>query len=213
MTSLASLHALLKHLHITYSLPHIIITSFTLPAPASSALAALDLPAPPQAYLDRLAEVANTEGTATPTAATDWRSFPLLTTVASSIVPGSTAGELDTTLFAFPQIPGYFSGVGDLFSALTTAHFQPVPSSSSTSPLASAASKALFSTQQILLSTHLRTVQDPDVEGSDEEGDKAMPGRRVRRMRGRELGIVGKSARKDLEDGGEWGGKKVDLLA
>lgn len=250
ITSLSSLHALLLHLHQTYSLPHIIITSFSLPA-SSPCLPVLDnLPAPPQAYQDRLTLDELPE-------AHSWKAHERLISVASSWTP-EAEDKLETTLFGFPLIPGYFSGVGDLFSALTLAHFKSPPTtatdsqsslsqtatspsrpaaptssslsrSSSPSPLAEAASRALYSTQQILLSTHLRSQRlhraereasgaaargsPTDGHGSDEEEDGKDRGRRVVRMRRRELAIVGREARADLEGGGKWEGMKVDLLA
>lgn len=204
VTSLATLRSLLLHLHTTYDLPHIIITSFTLPPSPTNP----SLPAPPPAYLDRLA----TSSSSTPV-----EDYPSLTSVASSYAPaspdGSEPAKLDTTLFAFPLIPGYFSGVGDLFSALTLAHFVPPTTSSSStgepSPLARAAGRALYSTQMVLLSTHLRAEASGDV--SDGEKDAEDRGRRVRRMTGRELRVVGREARGDLEGEGCWAGKVVDL--
>jgi pyridoxine kinase len=224
ITSLPSLHALLTHLHTTYSLRHIIITSFSLPSPLPSSL--ISLPSPPASYQTRLAEDLDPS-------ARDPSAHEQLLSVASSWT-GRTDGveqpeieiEIETTLFQFPQIPGYFSGVGDLFSSLTLAHFSPPsssPSSSSSStspstptpsPLATAASRALYSTQHILLSTHLRSQQLQAAAGdhSDDEADAQDRARRVARMRRRELGLIGKDARVDLEGGGVWEGTKVDLL-
>lgn len=192
ITSLPTLRALLLFLHETYSIPHIIITSFNLPPSSANP----SLPSPPFPYLDRLA----TSPSSHPV-----ESYPTLTSVASSYTPGS---PLNTTLFSFPLIPGYFSGVGDLFSALTLAHFNPQAGENA---LAKAAGKALFSTQMVLLSTHLRAEAYGEDAGSDGEKDLEDRGRRVRRMTGRELRVVGKEARGDLEDGLSWEGKKVEL--
>ena len=64
-----------------------------------------------------------------------------------------------------------------------------------------------------MLSTHLHAERVGEDEGSDEERDGNERGRRVRRMTGRELRVVGREARADLEGGGEWEGRKVDLGA
>ena len=98
----------------------------------------------------------------------------------------------------FPCLPGYFSGVGDLFSALVLAHFQPdAPSSTASrdkdcSPLARAASAALGKTHALLARTHVAAAELPAEERTetDEELDAREPMRRVRRMRGRELRLI-----------------------
>jgi len=117
-----------------------------------------------------------------------------------------------------PLIPGYFSGVGDLFSALLLGHFHPnspvnpssaMPSpvepvarsqspspppklTSSLTPLSYAASLALTKTHAILLKTYDYAVSLPPDErqASDDELDYKDPMRRIRRMRGRELALV-----------------------
>jgi pyridoxine kinase len=113
-----------------------------------------------------------------------------------------------------PCITGYFSGVGDLFSALMLAHFEPgqgssvVPNStkpkestsgsrplaaqSATEALHTALAAALATTQAILISTHEYCASLPtdDCPPTDDENDAADPERRVRRMRARELRIV-----------------------
>ncbi|KAB5591580.1 Pyridoxal kinase [Ceratobasidium theobromae] len=53
-----------------------------------------------------------------------------------------------------PRLKGYFSGVGDIFSALILAHFKLALDSSSPSPLSAAASRALHTTHSILYRTH-----------------------------------------------------------
>ena len=89
---------------------------------------------------------------------------------------------------AVPQIPGYFSGVGDLFSALVLAHFDP----DGKSPLPDAVGKALTKTHAIVESTHAyaQTLEEADKTTTDDELDEKDPMRRVRRMRGRELRLV-----------------------
>lgn len=94
----------------------------------------------------------------------------------------------------FPSIPGYFSGVGDLFSALVLAHFHPSSSPSSPdTPLSLAVSSALRKTIALLRFTHQRAfseVPEEDRTTTDEEKDRADPDRVVRRMRGRELRLI-----------------------
>ncbi|CAA7265187.1 unnamed protein product [Cyclocybe aegerita] len=91
-------------------------------------------------------------------------------------------------------IPGYFSGVGDLFSALLLAHFQPdiTPENIAATPLSEAASQALSKTHALLLMTHGQAMALPEEERqpTDDELDKADPLRKTRRMRGRELALV-----------------------
>jgi pyridoxine kinase len=89
-----------------------------------------------------------------------------------------------------PLIPGYFSGVGDLFSALVLAHFTSSPNVPA--PLAAAASAALTKTHAVLARTHAYVSALPIDErnDTDEEADMRDPSRRVARMRARELRIV-----------------------
>lgn len=102
-----------------------------------------------------------------------------------------------------PCIPGYFSGVGDLFSALVLAHFDPsqdestaakIAPSSQVTPLSRAASVALSKTFAILRRTHKLCTLPGDGEeerlATDEERDKQDPERRVQRMRRRELRLI-----------------------
>lgn len=96
-----------------------------------------------------------------------------------------------------PLIPGYFSGVGDLFSALLLAHFHPSPSSSSPSssistPLSHASSLALSKTHSLLSLTHSNALSLPEEERlpSDDELDQKTPLRKTRRMKGRELALI-----------------------
>lgn len=87
-----------------------------------------------------------------------------------------------------PLIPGYFSGVGDLFSALVLAHFDP----DGESPLPDAVGKALSKTHSIVQLTHAhaQSLGKADRTTTDDELDKEDPMRLVRRMRGRELRLI-----------------------
>lgn len=87
-----------------------------------------------------------------------------------------------------PLIPGYFSGVGDLFSALVLAHFDP----DGESPLSDAVGKALSKTHCMvqLTQAYARNLDEADRTTTDDELDKKDPMRLVRRMRGRELRLI-----------------------
>lgn len=87
-----------------------------------------------------------------------------------------------------PLIPGYFSGVGDLFSALVLAHFGPDGKSS----LSDAVGKAVTKTHAIvqLTDAYTKTLEGGDRTSTDDELDEKDPMRRVRRMRGRELRLI-----------------------
>ena len=113
ITSLPSLRALLLFLHETYSIPHIIITSFNLPpSPTNPAL-----PSPPFPYLDRLA----TSPSSLPV-----ESYPTLTSVASSYTPSSSS-PLNTTLFSTQTI--YSSSGSNSWPSRTNISLQPFPAS------------------------------------------------------------------------------------
>lgn len=119
-----------------------------------------------------------------------------------------------------PMIPGYFSGVGDLFSALLLGHYYPShptptnsilalptagncappangtsnsdPYLSPKSPLSYAASLALTKTHAILQRTYdyYLTLPSHERQSSDEEKDRAEPLRQTKRMKGRELRLI-----------------------
>lgn len=140
-----------------------------------------------------------------------------------------TDGRIETFAFALPTIRGYFSGVGDLFSALTLGHYKNLEEAPSHTPLVHAVSKALLGVQQVLLKTHLyslsvsgsttpRPLKDDSYESvipSDTELDNAVPlnpadpKRKAKRMRIREMRVV--PERRLLLDGGRsWPGTKID---
>jgi pyridoxine kinase len=113
----------------------------------------------------------------------------------SSATSGQQSSGPSTVHIAFiPLIPGYFSGVGDLFSALVLGHFQPsddvlVPSQTT---LSLATSIALTKTHAVLSRTYSYSQSLPESERqyTDEEKDNDDPTRRYRRMKGRELRLV-----------------------
>jgi pyridoxine kinase len=98
-----------------------------------------------------------------------------------------------------PLIPGYFVGVGDLFSALLLGHFQseellppPEGEDPKQTPLSYATSMALTKTHGLLKATYQYTLTLPEDERqpTDDEKDAAEPVRKLKRMRGRELRLV-----------------------
>lgn len=96
---------------------------------------------------------------------------------------------------AVPQLAGYYSGVGDLFSAMVLAHFEPSSSAEepSSTPLSRAVSTALRITHAILRRTALYASRQPNAEmdnHTDDELDSMDEGRRARRNKARELRLV-----------------------
>lgn len=99
-----------------------------------------------------------------------------------------------------PLIPGYFSGVGDLFSALVLGHYTSAPADNDGSaslppslpPLARAVSFALTKTHAVLCltATHASSLPPDERTTTDDELDQKDPERLIRRMRGRELRLV-----------------------
>ncbi|KIK57034.1 hypothetical protein GYMLUDRAFT_46650 [Collybiopsis luxurians FD-317 M1] len=205
LTSLPSLRHALTILHTQYHVPHIAISSIPLkPWLAQSLPASIR---PPEAS----------------------ESAHLLCITSSLIHSKSDSddrhenGSSELSLVhaqCVPLIAGYFSGVGDLFSALVLAHYHPsqsFPSPSSpspsptpyenpnptphsepthsykdTTPLTTAVSLSLSKTHQVLLRTFSHSESLPESErlGTDDEKDGNEPIRKVRRMKGRELRLV-----------------------
>ena len=191
-----SVRRALRILHENYHVPHVVMSSIPLHNFLRDAL-------PPNlspkehnseinsSYLLCISSscTASGNGSATPDS-TDYTSVP-------SIVHAHV----------LPCIPGYFSGVGDLFSAMVLAHFQPTSMSKHSSvqtslsngidnathtPLSIAVSHALSKTFGMLRFTHEQvSATHPESEdATDEERDRADPERQVRRMRTRELRLI-----------------------
>jgi pyridoxine kinase len=94
-----------------------------------------------------------------------------------------------------PVIPGYYSGVGDLFSALLLGSYHADSSAhlhEMETPLSYATSQALVKTHTILRQTYEYTQSLPEEEcqSTDDEKDASEPYRRIRRMRAREIRLV-----------------------
>lgn len=91
-----------------------------------------------------------------------------------------------------PLLPGYFSGVGDLVSAMVVGHYSNSAKEGFFTPLSYAASQALSKTQAILTLTseYASALPEAERQPTDDEADKVDPLRKTRRMRGRELRLV-----------------------
>ncbi|WVQ99554.1 pyridoxal kinase [Kwoniella sp. CBS 9459] len=158
ITSLSTLHSALRHLHQTSNLPHIAFSSIPLPI---ALVTSLDLPSPPASYLRLL-----------PNPIPPWYDAVGVgesedeTLVCFASTWNREKEDMDTWAFALPTIRGYFSGVGDLFSAMVLAHFDNPDSSSQLPPLPHAVSKALLTVQQILLKTHIHSLVNSGTSGA-----------------------------------------------
>lgn len=179
LTDLASLRAALRKLHSIYHVPNVVISSIPLTKLCAST----------PSYL--LPSIQPSTGSIH-----DEKSYLLC--IASS-VHDLEEGPLSTVYAGCVEfIPGYFTGVGDLFSALLLGHFNTPqsdtsPSSSTPSksfpPLAHAASHSLSKTHAVLTLTH-ESASALDLPPTDDELDAREPGRKSRRMKGKELRII-----------------------
>ena len=157
ITNAASLRQALRALHHIYHVPHVVISSI----PLTQWLHDL--------FPDGLRPPSGTD-------------TPYLACIASS---RKADGSSTVHTKCFTCLPGYFSGVGDLFSALVLAHFHP-PSASppvlaqngpaadaDSTPLSRAASEALTKTHALLAFTHAAAAALPAGERTetDEERD------------------------------------------
>ncbi|KAF5338054.1 hypothetical protein D9758_014259 [Tetrapyrgos nigripes] len=120
---------------------------------------------------------------------------PHLLCISSSSTYKSSNGHLSSVhAQSVPLLPGYFSGVGDLFSAMIVGHFDPSDTSIPTgkTALSHAVSYALTKTHAVLVATHEYSEKLPleDRLPTDDEQDKIEPMRKIRRMRGRELRLI-----------------------
>lgn len=158
ITSLESLYSVLQILHTKHGAPHILITSVSLPPQDLESLG--------------ISSTSKEDGS------------PLMLLVGSSYLPAAKAQELGGSkgsqpstpslesdfnfnskkgsslkpwFIQFPEIEGYFSGVGDTFAALTLGRFDPNLDSSSLdgspSAIARASELSIASLQGILKNT------------------------------------------------------------
>jgi len=201
--SVQSLQNALRVLHLEYKVPHVVISSINLTGSFAESLPTWLRP--------------NTSGKGGGESPPSGE--PLLCIASSKSGEDPDRPSVVHALH-LPRIPGYFSGVGDLFSALVLAHFDRSTTSteSSQTTLSFAVSRACQTTHALLLRTHRYSMTLPaeDRTVSDEELDAKDPDRKVRRMKGRELRLVKErdlilSKRNDsdgnaLEDMKEWVG-------
>lgn len=185
LSSLSSLRSALAKLHEEFKVPNVVISSLPIKPwlwDCLPAAAKLDLLEEDEKYLLCVASAA--------TSSTEGTSEDIKSIVHIGLVK---------------LLPGYFSGVGDLFSSTLLAHFhhpsQPLTPSSPTSSspstptqtsLSNATALALHKTSGILQLTHEHALTLPEVERlpTDEEKDIADPMRKIMRMRGRELRLI-----------------------
>ncbi|TFK78206.1 Ribokinase-like protein [Polyporus arcularius HHB13444] len=168
ITNGQSLRQAMKTLHETYQVPHVVISSIPLKSWLKDLLPTHLRPPSDTSDSDYLACIAS-----------------------------SREGDL-VHAQCFPCLPGYFSGVGDLFSALVVGHFPAATSQSQETaadgetPLSRAVSHALSKTHAMLVLTHEAALALPEEErlATDEELDAREPMRKIRRMRGRELRLI-----------------------
>lgn len=179
--SIETLKAALTKLHDEYQVPHVLITSLELSKDDLNAIGAM--PSMPDGK-------------------------PAMLLVGSTW--NADTKELQPWFLQFPSLGEYFSGVGDLFSALTVARFMeyeedvPAPARAAydgygapvegecTLPIARAVTLAVASLQQVLI----RTARAMEILGEQEGLDPLQPSHlaseedRVKIMRMRELRII-----------------------
>ncbi|KAF8578801.1 Ribokinase-like protein [Ramaria rubella] len=185
INSTTSLQRILRILHEEHNVPHVVISSIPLNGSFPTTIPGWLLPS------------SSKDGSE----AEDH----LLCIASSKLAEGSEVPSVVHALH-IPRIPGYFSGVGDLFSALVLAHFH--RSSNTSTPSLTSLSYAVTRSSQtihaLLRRTHRYSMTLPpeDRTISDEELDTHDPERKVRRMKGRELRLIkeqGLILGKDLE--------------
>lgn len=170
MTDLPSLRRALRILHEEHRVPNVVISSIPLRRWLLEALPAQARP--PSADLDSDKD--------------------FLLSIASSSTD-KAKGDHPSVVHtrSVTCLPGYFSGVGDLFSALVVGHYAS-PHGEGESSLAYAVTQALSKTHAILTATHEYAASLPEEDRlpTDEELDVKDPERKIRRMRGRELRLI-----------------------
>lgn len=202
LKGIRSLRKALKILHVERQVPHVVISSIPLAKLFESELQAASLlplgigPVTPSSLVP-----VETDDVA-------FTSEKLLCLTSSVLsAPRSSSNSKQPVSIPFtseihvamlPKIKGYFSGVGDLFSALILGHFTPALSgvgdedTAGNQALCTATSNALSITQAILIRTnaHSSSLPAEDCPPSDDEKDTQDPDRHVKRMKARELRII-----------------------
>ncbi|KAJ3576551.1 hypothetical protein NP233_g364 [Leucocoprinus birnbaumii] len=215
IVDMTSLRQALSTLHEKYRVPNVVISSIPL---KTWLLAALPPSISPPISDDESEYLFCLTSSTEPTASEiHTNGIDGQHTIGNNHSTLSPAQRYPSTVHAacVPLIPGYFSGVGDLFSALVLAHYhsntvpRPSPSdklisqrsqspsppaklSCSLTPLSYAASLAVTKTHAILVKTHeyASSLPPDERQPSDDELDNKNPMRRVKRMRGRELALI-----------------------
>ncbi|KAG9091590.1 putative pyridoxal kinase [Ceratobasidium sp. UAMH 11750] len=186
LASRDSLRSALKIFHTDLGVPHVVITSMVVRQGSQ--------------LLDDLfqAGLGTTDILATNGATSNNVVRDEFILCVSSSVSADTNAPPTVHALAVPCIRGYFSGVGDLFSALVLAHFElesatPAGVSTSTTPLSRATSRALHTTYAVLRRTQehaFKMAVDESSAYTDDELDANEPLRRARRMKTRELRLI-----------------------
>ncbi|KAI0791930.1 Ribokinase-like protein [Abortiporus biennis] len=187
MTDLRTLRQALKILHHEHKVPNVVISSIPLKEWLKSVLPSdIYTPSP---LLEAIVE----------------QDYLLCITSSSEDLTPTSSPPSRVHARAVPCIPGYFSGVGDLFSALVLAHFKPsvLPTISNEAncaesnaeledALAHAVSHAITKTHAMLTLTqsYAMTLPEDERQPTDDELDENELDRKVRRMKGRELRLI-----------------------
>ncbi|CDS00168.1 related to pyridoxal kinase [Sporisorium scitamineum] len=186
ITDLASLKHIILTLHKKHKVPHVIITSIELPDADLAAIGAhrnLADGRPAMLQIGSSCDIQVDAG-------------------GERQEPSVAVEDLEIWSIQFPEVQGYFSGVGDMFAALTLGRFRPETDSAGQSngtgekpltPIAKASELAIASLQGILSNTcqvidQLEKDLAPATQGADGKVDEAQE--RVDRMRRRELRVV-----------------------
>lgn len=182
IVDLKSLKNVLLTLHKKHRVPHVIITSIELPDHDLAAIGAhRNMPDGRPAML----QVGS--------------SYEIHLEQGERQEPKLEAQDLNIWSIQFPEVQGYFSGVGDMFAALTLGRFHPEASTSAQAnqsaneltPIAKASELAIASLQGVLSNTcrvidQLETESNADTDAEGNDGAQA----KVDRMRRRELRVV-----------------------
>ncbi|KAJ9479096.1 putative pyridoxal kinase BUD17 [Pseudozyma hubeiensis] len=112
--------------------------------------------------------------------------------------PKLEVDDLRIWLIQFPEVQGYFSGVGDMFAALTLGRFHPDTkiAADDLTPIAKASELAIASLQGVLSNT-CRVIDELERNLGEGEKEKDEVEARVDRMRRRELRVV--QSKKEIE--------------
>lgn len=197
LSDLGSLRSALRKLHVDYHVPNVVISSIPLSRIVGCFPKYL---LPDKTY----GEIANDSLIDEDKLPTSFNPQSYLVCIVSSATSGPTSSSSLSAVYArcVPLLPGYFTGVGDLFSALVLGHLPRAASDLSCTKgaecsikqrhsnfLADATAHALSKTHTIVSLTHDAASAD-SLPQTDDELDAQQPQRKSRRMKGRELRLV-----------------------